>query len=80
MAGWQLESFKMLTYLLFPVGAFIFFNHPAFYERAVRQTLESTAADINFEQLSQLESMSLSKGLNKLDSTIEELDTQGKTK
>lgn len=80
MAGWRLESFKMLTYLLFPVGAFIYFNHPAFYERTLKETLQNMSTDINFDSLALLNSMSLEKSLDNLDKTIEELETDAKSR
>ena len=35
MGGWKLEAFKMAIYMSFPVGAFLIFNSPQFYEKAI---------------------------------------------
>lgn len=72
--GWQLESAKMLGYLAFPVVAFVYFNHPVFYEQSLRQTMENMSKDINLDNLEQFEKLSNKGGIDKLSSTIEELD------
>lgn len=74
MGGWRLESFKMFGYLAFPVAAFVMFNHPAFYERSLRQTMEIMSKDINLEHLEQYEKLTLQEGIDKLGSTIDEID------
>jgi len=35
MGNWKLEAFKMGLYMSFPVGAFLVFNSPQFYENAI---------------------------------------------
>lgn len=74
MGGWRLESAKMFVYLVFPIGAFVYFNHPNFYERSLRQTMENMSKDINLDNLAQFEKMTLKEGIDKLSNTIEELD------
>lgn len=74
MGGWRLESFKMFGYLAFPVAAFVMFNHPKFYERSLRQTMEIVSKDINLDHLEQYERMTLQEGIDKLGSTIDEID------
>lgn len=74
MGGWRLESAKMLGYLFFPIGAFIWFNHPTFYERSLRQTVKIVSKDINIDNLAQLEKLTGKEEIDKLTSIIEELD------
>lgn len=74
MGGWRLESFKMLGYLAFPIAAFVWFNHPRFYERSLRQTMENMSKDINLENLAILERNLAREGINKLGDTIEEIE------
>jgi protein PET100 len=35
MGNWKLEAFKMALYMSFPIGAFLLFNSPKFYENAI---------------------------------------------
>lgn len=74
MGTWRLEAVKMLAYLTFPVVAFVWFNHPGFCEYALRQTMENMSKDINLDHLEQFEKIKLREGIDKLSSTIEELD------
>lgn len=78
MAGWRLESAKMLGYLIFPIAAFVYFNHPAFYERSLRQTMENMSKDINLENLERFEKIAHKEGIDKLGSMIEELELKKK--
>nr|XP_018912926.1 PREDICTED: protein PET100 homolog, mitochondrial [Bemisia tabaci] len=34
---WQLEIFRMFTYIMFPVGTFYAFNQPEFFEGWVKE-------------------------------------------
>lgn len=72
--GWRMESFKMVGYLLFPIGAFVWFNHPIFYEQSLRQAMENMSSSINLENLEKFEALNSKEGIDKLSSTIEELD------
>lgn len=74
MGSWRLESFKMFAYLIFPVGAFVYFNHPTFYERSMRQSVENISEGVDLNNLAMLENMSLKQGLDTLDETIQELE------
>lgn len=76
MGGWRLESAKMVGYLVFPIGAFVWFNHPVFYEYALKQTMENVSKDINLDHLAELKEFSSKEGINKLSDTIDELDTK----
>lgn len=38
MAGWQLEVFKMVMYVSFPVAMFHYFNQPEYFEKWVTET------------------------------------------
>lgn len=38
MAGWQLEVFKMVMYVSFPVAMFHYFNQPGYFEKWVTET------------------------------------------
>ena len=35
--GWKIETFKMATYLSFPILVFIGFNEPSFYQDIMRE-------------------------------------------
>lgn len=74
MGGWRLESLKMFGYLAFPVAAFVMFNHPKFYEYSLRQTMEIVSKDINLDYLERYEKLALQEGIDKLGSTIDEID------
>lgn len=78
MAGWRLESAKMLGYLIFPIAVFVYINHPEVYERSLRQTMENMSKDINLENLESISKKAHMKGIDKLGSTIDELDTKKK--
>lgn len=80
MGGWKLESFKMLAYLSFPVGAFVYFNHPNFYEKSLKQTLELVSRDVNFENLAKYEQMNSKGEIDKLGGVIEELENDNNNK
>ena len=79
MGSWRLESAKMLAYLAFPIVAFVCFNHPVFYERSLRQTMENMSKDINLENLERFEKMRFKEGIDTLSNTIEEIDGNKKT-
>lgn len=78
MGGWRLESVKMLGYLVFPIAAFVYFNHPSFYERSLRQTMKIMSKDINLENLAKFEQISSKGEIDKLSGLIEELDNKTK--
>lgn len=63
----------MLGYLLFPIGAFVYFNHPAVYERSLKHAMETMSKDINLEHLARFERASSKTEIDKLGSVIEEL-------
>jgi protein PET100 len=44
MAGWKLEVFRMTLYVAFPVGMFVIFNYPPFYEQAILDGRRAMAA------------------------------------
>lgn len=54
MGSWKLEAFKMALYMSFPVGAFLIFNSPSFYENAIyewrRELNALTVKDKDFEE------------------------------
>lgn len=79
MGGWRLESAKMLGYLAFPIGAFMWFNHPVFYEYALKQTLENVSKDINLDNIAELQKINSKGGIDKLSKTIDELNTKTPT-
>lgn len=79
MGGWRLESAKMLGYLVFPIGAFVYFNHPAFYEQSLKRTMETMSRDINLENLAKFEQLNAKGEIDKLSYLIDELDDK-KTK
>lgn len=74
MGGWRLESVKMLGYLLFPIGAYVYFNRPSFYEDALMQTMESVSRDVNFDDLARFENLNARQEIDVLGSTIAELE------
>jgi hypothetical protein len=74
MGGWRLESVKMLGYLIFPIGAFIYFNSPAFYEQSLRHAMENVSKDINLENLAKFEKLNAKEEIDKLSYLIDELD------
>lgn len=80
MGNWQLEAAKMFLYLSFPVGAFIWFNHPLCYEQAMRQTLESVSSDIDVDTLRRMEKANRSNRIDSLGETIAELEGAGPRK
>jgi formate/nitrite transporter FocA (FNT family) len=74
MGGWRLESAKMLGYLVFPIGVFIYFNSPLFYEQTMRHTMEKVSTDINLENLAKFENLNSKEEIDKLNYLIKELD------
>lgn len=80
MGGWRLESAKMVGYLVFPIGAFVWFNHPVFYEYSLKQSMENVSKDINLDKLAEFQRLSNKEGIDRLSSTIDELDSKSPTK
>lgn len=78
MGGWRLESAKMLGYLMFPISAFVCFNHPTFYQQALGKTMEIMSNDINLESLAKFQQFSAKGEIDKLSGLIEELDNAKK--
>ena len=68
----------MFGYLLFPIGAFVIFNHPKFYEYAVRQTMETMSQDVNIVSLEQYQRRSAEADLNKFNNMLDEIDGKKK--
>lgn len=74
MGSWKLEAGKMFLYLFFPVGSFIIFSHPKFYEKSLQNIYFEISKDIDYEGLEALENFQ--RLLASLDNIIEELESQ----
>lgn len=73
MGKWQLEATRMFIYLTFPIGVFVLFNTPAFYERSMRSIFASYSKK-DLENLQKFQKLVEERQFAELDKTIAEIE------
>lgn len=76
MGGWKLEVFKMVVYISFPVGCFLVFNSPAFYEQAVLDGRRALAGCIDPKGSEALAKYIKQKQAEQFEQTIKDLKSR----
>lgn len=73
MGSWRLEVGRMLLYLTFPIGIFVLFNTPYFYEKSMRGVFESYS-ETDITNLRNFEKLKAKKEFEELQKTVGELE------
>ncbi|KAI1280877.1 hypothetical protein HDE_13738 [Halotydeus destructor] len=73
MGGWKLEVFKMGLYVTFPVGMFVLFNSPMFYEDAIYEARRKWMQSVDTQGCEDLQRTIDERKREKLTRAIEEI-------
>jgi len=73
MGNWKLEVFRMTLYIAFPVGSFLLFNTPSFYEKTILEGRRALAACYDPEQAEMLRRHLEKKEREYLDQEMQKL-------
>lgn len=73
MGGWKLELFRMTLYISFPVGMFLLFNYPPFYEQAIMEGRRALASSYDPEAAELLRQFMEKKKAEQMERTMKEL-------
>lgn len=76
MGDWKLEVFRMLVYVSFPVGMFVLFNSPGFYEEAIMEARRKLARSIDKESNDELTSYIQEQKRKQLERQIDEIKSR----
>ena len=73
MGNWKLEVFRMALYVSFPVGMFVLFNSPFFYEDAILEARRKMNQFIDHEGAEELRQLIEQRKQEQLTRQIEDL-------
>ena len=76
MGSWQLEVFRMTLYVSFPVGLFLLFNYPPFYEKTILEGRRSIAAAYDPVSAKMLEEYIAKNKAERMEETLRGLKQQ----
>lgn len=71
MGSWKLEVFRMCLYISFPVGLFMVFNYPPFYEKTILEGRRKLAASYDIKGAEKLEQFFKDRKRKELEEEIE---------
>lgn len=73
MGNWKLEIFRMCLYISFPVGMFLLFNYPPFYEKTILEGRRKLAASYDVKGAEMLEQFLKERKRKEMEETVEEM-------
>lgn len=74
MGNWKLEAFKIGIYLMFPVGIFVLFNTPSFYQEAIYQHRKTLLEMVDPQKMKEIEELKVQFRKKKFERLNEKSD------
>ena len=76
MGGWKLEVYRMTLYVAFPVGCFLLFNYPPFYEQAILDARRALARCYDPEGADLLKQFLRKNQADQMEQTLKNLKSE----